>query len=110
MSLSGLMSEREPICEPRPLHAVPLALSDGSGSPGCEVVRREWVFRWALAVADVVAAALALVACVAVGDVRLTVLALLALPLMVVVGKGQSLYGRDELLVNKTTLDQAPQL
>jgi exopolysaccharide biosynthesis polyprenyl glycosylphosphotransferase len=110
MSLSGLMSEREPICEPRPLHAVPLAVAEGSGARSCEVVRRERVFRWALAVADVVAAAVALVACVALGDDRLTVLALLALPLVVVVGKGQSLYDRDELLVNKTTLDQAPQL
>ena len=110
MSLSGLMTEREPICEPTPLHAVPVAVAEDSGSRGSEIVRREWVFRWALAVADVVAAALALVACVALGDVRLTLFTLLALPLVVVVGKGQSLYGRDELLVNKTTLDQAPQL
>ena len=72
--------------------------------------RRDEVFRWALAVADVVAAMVALEACVILAGERLTPLAVLALPLVIVVGKLQHLYGRDELLVNKTTLDQAPQL
>jgi len=102
------MSERERILEPRPLHAVPPP--DLEASPRNEIVRRESVFRWALAVADVVAATLALVACVTLGNDGLTPFALLALPLMIVVSKGQRLYDRDELLVNKTTLDQAPQL
>jgi exopolysaccharide biosynthesis polyprenyl glycosylphosphotransferase len=69
------------------------------------------VFRRSLAVADVVAAAVALVICVNVlGDDGLRPVALLALPLIVVAGKAHGLYDRDELVVNKTTIDQAPAL
>jgi len=75
-----------------------------------EINRRESTFRWALAGADVVAASFALLACVTVDGGGLTPYALLALPLVIVVGKTQRLYDRDELLVNKTTLDQTPQL
>jgi exopolysaccharide biosynthesis polyprenyl glycosylphosphotransferase len=91
-------------------HAAAPADPAGAGSRRCEIARRESVFRWGLVLADVVAATLALLACVTLGNVRLTPFALLALPLVVVVGKGQRLYDRDELLVNKTTLDQGPQL
>jgi len=83
---------------------------EGSISRRLEIVQRESVFRWSLAVADVVAAIVALQACVLLADERLTPLGLLALPLALVVGQVQRLYSRDELLVNKTTLDQAPQL
>lgn len=78
--------------------------------PRASAARRDGVFRWALAVADMVAATLALEACVVLAGEQLTPLALVALPLVIVVGKLQHLYGRDELLINKTTLDQAPQL
>jgi exopolysaccharide biosynthesis polyprenyl glycosylphosphotransferase len=72
---------------------------------------REAVFRRSLALADVLAASLALVVCVNVlGDDRLRLVALLALPLVVVTGKAHRLYDRDELVVNKTTMDQAPAL
>ena len=37
-------------------------------------------------------------------------MALLALPLIIVAGKAHRLYDRDELVVNKTTMDQAPAL
>ena len=83
---------------------------EGSISRRLEIVQRESVFRWSLAVADVVAAIVALQACVLLADERLTPLGLLALPLALVVGQVQRLYSRDELLVNKTTLDQGPQL
>jgi len=72
---------------------------------------REAVFRRSLAVADVLAAALALFVCVNVlGEDRLRPVALLALPLIVIAGKAHRLYDRDELVVNKTTIDQAPAL
>jgi FlaA1/EpsC-like NDP-sugar epimerase len=72
---------------------------------------REAMFRRSLAVADVLAAAVALFVCVNVlGDDRLQPIALLALPLIVVAGKAHGLYDRDELVVNKTTMDQAPAL
>ncbi|MDX6689256.1 MAG: hypothetical protein QOG15_713 [Solirubrobacteraceae bacterium] len=72
---------------------------------------REAVFRRSLAAADILAAAVALVVCVNVlGDDRLNPIALLALPLIVVAGKAHGLYDRDELVVNKTTMDEAPAL
>ena len=72
---------------------------------------RESVFRRSLAVADVLAAAMALIVCVNIlGDDRLQPVALLALPLIVIAGKAHRLYDRDELVVNKTTVDQAPAL
>ena len=80
-------------------------------SPSQEVADREASFRRALALADVVAAALAVLLCVQVlGDDSLRPLALLSLPLVVLTAKVQSLYDRDELLINKTTLEETPQL
>jgi exopolysaccharide biosynthesis polyprenyl glycosylphosphotransferase len=76
-----------------------------------DVARREGVFRRSLALADVVAAAAAVfLAAVVLGHRALEPLALLALPLVVVVGKVVGIYDRDELLVNKATLDEAPRL
>ncbi|HEV2776921.1 MAG TPA: sugar transferase [Solirubrobacteraceae bacterium] len=75
------------------------------------IARRDAVFRRCLAVADVAAAGAALLLCIGVlGDDRLHLVTLFALPLVVVAGKISGLYDRDELLINKTTLDQAPQL
>jgi exopolysaccharide biosynthesis polyprenyl glycosylphosphotransferase len=72
---------------------------------------REAAFRRSLMVADVVAAAVALVVCVGVlGHASVRPVALLALPLIIFVGKAHGLYDRDELVVNKTTIDQAPAL
>ena len=89
--------------------AVEQPITEGAGR--CLILRREAVFRRGLAIADVLAAGLALMVCVSLlGDDHLTPLALLALPLVVVAGKAYRLYDRDELLINKTTLDQAPQL
>src|SRR6266545_6420733 len=79
--------------------------------PRREVPRRDATFRRALAFADIVAAACAVLLCVAgVGHDGLRPLALLALPLVVLAGKVAGIYDRDELLINKTTIDQAPQL
>jgi exopolysaccharide biosynthesis polyprenyl glycosylphosphotransferase len=79
--------------------------------PRREVARRDAIFRRSLGFADVVAAAFAVLLCVSVfGHDHLRPLALLALPLVVLAGKAQGIYDRDELLINKTTIDQAPQL
>lgn len=79
--------------------------------PRGEVARRDAIFRRSLGFADVVAAAFAVLLCVSVfGHDQLRPLALLALPLVVLAGKAQGIYDRDELLINKTTIDQAPQL
>ena len=76
-----------------------------------EVRRREAFFRRGLALSDMLAAALALWVCVnLLGDDSLRVVTLWAVPFVVVVGKLAGLYERDELLVNKSTIDEAPHL
>jgi exopolysaccharide biosynthesis polyprenyl glycosylphosphotransferase len=73
--------------------------------------RRDAVYRRSLAAADVLAAAFALVlAIVVLGGDSVKPLLILALPLVVVVGKIVGLYDRDEYLLHKTTLDEAPAL
>ena len=105
----GLRRWRRPVLAGLARAWVPKAIHEMT--PLEEVVRRDRTFRRSLAVADVVAAALSLGLCAVVfGDLRLQAPAVLALPLVVVAGKLQGIYDRDELLVNKTTIDQAPQL
>jgi exopolysaccharide biosynthesis polyprenyl glycosylphosphotransferase len=70
--------------------------------------RRDRAYKYALAAADVLAAALALfVVLTVMGDDRLTLAIFLAAPIIVVAGKVQGLYDRDELLIRKTTVDEA---
>ena len=89
----------------------------GAGAPITEgesqrdIARRDATFRHTLALADFFAAGFALVLCVSVAsDDRLRWTALLALPLVVVASKLNGLYDRDELLIHKTTIDEAPRL
>ncbi len=80
-------------------------------SPREEVARRDAIFRSSLVAADLLAAGIALLVCIdLVGVTALHPLAMLALPLLLLAGKAQNLYDRDELLINKTTIDQGPQL
>jgi exopolysaccharide biosynthesis polyprenyl glycosylphosphotransferase len=73
--------------------------------------RRDWTYRRALAAADLVAAAVAvLIGVAALGDDVLNPLALFALPLVALVGKLNGLYDRDEYVLHKTTLDEVPTL
>jgi len=89
--------------------AVERPIREGSGQHA--VLRRESIFRRSLAIADVLAAGIALAVCGSLlGDDTLSWVGLGALPLVVVAGKAYRLYDRDELLLNKTTLDQAPAL
>jgi len=80
-------------------------------APRSAVEQRDRLFRRALAYADLLSALGALLLTVTVlGDDRVRWTLLAALPLIVVAGKVQGLYDRDELLLRKSTLDEAPQL
>ncbi len=84
---------------------------DAEGRSRPSVVHRDRLYRDALAVADVVAALFALTLCLGVlGEDRLRQGILLAIPLVVLASKLYGLYDRDELVVNKRTLDEAPAL
>jgi exopolysaccharide biosynthesis polyprenyl glycosylphosphotransferase len=75
------------------------------------VLGREGTYRRALAVADVTAAAVALVAAIVLSGGSQAQPAVLALtPLLVLVNKLSGLYDRDDLVLKKTTLDEAPVL
>jgi len=79
------------------------------GRRGPAVLARDALFRRSLAAADVSSAALAVVVGVAwLGSDRLTPTLLLALPLVILVSKLVGLYDRDEHLLRKTTLEEAP--
>jgi exopolysaccharide biosynthesis polyprenyl glycosylphosphotransferase len=72
---------------------------------------REGLQRRALMLADVLAVALALaLALNAVGEPPSAVLLFLSLPAIVVINKAAGLYDRDELVLHKTTLEEAPAL
>jgi exopolysaccharide biosynthesis polyprenyl glycosylphosphotransferase len=92
----------------RPTFMGPRAIRERD--PSREVRRRDAIFRRSLATADVVAAAGAVLLAIAIVGDTLRPQLLLALPLVVVAAQLQGVYDRDELVVNKTTLDQAPQL
>jgi exopolysaccharide biosynthesis polyprenyl glycosylphosphotransferase len=73
--------------------------------------RRDEVYRRLLAAADVVAAGIAgAVAIPILGGDAVSPLVLLALPLAIMVAKVAGLYERDEHVLRKTTLDEAPAL
>ena len=73
--------------------------------------RRDAIHRRTLAVADVGSAAIAVLIGVPILEtIALNPGALLALPLVLVVGKLTGIYDRDEYLIRKTTLDEVPAL
>jgi exopolysaccharide biosynthesis polyprenyl glycosylphosphotransferase len=80
---------------------------EGLVSPGA--YRRDAIYRRTLIAADVIAATLAgLFAVTQVAGATLEPQILLALPIVVLVGKLLGLYDRDELVFHKSTLDEAP--
>jgi exopolysaccharide biosynthesis polyprenyl glycosylphosphotransferase len=82
------------------------------GGVGVDVAARDRIRRRVLAFTDLAAAGLALLVAVPLlGNYdRLRIWALLALPLLVVIDKAAGLYDRDQDLLNRTTLDEAPTL
>jgi exopolysaccharide biosynthesis polyprenyl glycosylphosphotransferase len=82
---------------------------EGLVSPGA--YRRDAIYRRGLVVADVLAAAVAgWFAVVGVAGATPEPSMLLALPLVVLLGKLLGLYDRDELVFHKSTLDEVPHL
>src|SRR3954452_2033084 len=71
---------------------------------------RDRAYRWSLAGADLLAAATAVLLMAPAGPAKLSLATILGIPLIALVAKLQGLYDRDELLLNKTTLDEAPKL
>src|SRR4051794_1435248 len=86
----------------------PAAIQDTHDEP-LEVQQRDRLYRRSLALADVAATLLAFAAAAALGA-EPGPAALLVIPFLVGVNKAQGLYDRDELLLRKTTIDDAPKL
>ncbi len=77
--------------------------------PNTAVLLRDRRYRRSLAVADALSALVALVfATNVLGGNQLSPRVLLGLPLVIVACKLRGLYDRDELIIRKTTLDEAP--
>ncbi len=85
-------------------------ISEARGPSAC--LRRDALFRRMLLIADLLAVVGAFVMTVEFShrSVALTWYALAALPIVVVCAKLLGLYDRDEALIRKTTLDEAPKL
>jgi exopolysaccharide biosynthesis polyprenyl glycosylphosphotransferase len=107
--------------DPRPVTRIrrfPRLVQLGAGPPViveapqaiADVRRRDRSYRRALACSDMAAVAASLGALAIGGGALLRLQTLLLLPLVVVLAKAYGLYDRDELLLNKTTIDEGPQL
>ena len=84
----------------------------GEGLSPTRTLRVDHRYRRSLALADVAACAFAVTFCIALlgnGD-RVSAGAVAALPLVVVISKILGLYDRDELVLRKSTLEEAPKL
>ncbi len=88
----------------------PSGVSGARGPAAC--MRRDSIFRRLLIVGDVAAlvAAFLLTVAVAGRPLHLTLAALAGVPVLIVCAKLAGLYDRDETLLRKTTLDEAPKL
>jgi len=108
----SLRENDPPLRRRRPLIATPRwlrsqAITEGEASP--ETLEREGLYRRALAVADVLAVVTALAVALPLnGESSATLL--IVVPLIVMLNKLSGLYDRDELVLNKTTLDELPKL
>ena len=81
------------------------------GSSGYLRLHRDTLSKWMLVPADVASTALAVALGVAViGSDRLSLAVLIPIPLVVLASKIMGLYDRDQHLLRKTTLDEAPAL
>ena len=80
------------------------------GQSRANVASREGLHRVALGVSDGLAATLALTLVVLAANDGFELLALAAAPLILIANKVAGLYGRDDLVLHKTTLEDAPAL
>jgi exopolysaccharide biosynthesis polyprenyl glycosylphosphotransferase len=72
--------------------------------------RRETVGRWALLAADMLSVAGSMLVVAALTGARFTVWVLVLVPLFALLAKMAGLYDRDQFVLDKTTLDEAPRL
>jgi hypothetical protein len=88
----------------------PLQITEARGPAAC--MRRDALFRRTLLVADTVAIVGAFVLTVALASrsLQLTWAGIVGVPILLVGAKLFGLYDRDETLLRKTTLDEAPKL
>jgi exopolysaccharide biosynthesis polyprenyl glycosylphosphotransferase len=97
-----------------PAWEVLTGVDDAPEAPGVSVLlRRDAVFRRSLGLIDVVAAYLALLFAVLVvhgGAVQVRPTAVLVAPFVLLVIKAIGLYDRDQHLLRKTTIDEAPSI
>jgi exopolysaccharide biosynthesis polyprenyl glycosylphosphotransferase len=95
-----------------PVRSRKLAKAQDRGPSIC--IRRETIFRRCLLGADILAVVCALTAAVSLAagatPARIVVEIAAAVPLLLVAAKLSGLYDRDDTLLRKTTLDEAPQL
>jgi exopolysaccharide biosynthesis polyprenyl glycosylphosphotransferase len=105
----GLRALRLPFIAPR-VQDISREIPEGGSNES--TFRRDMVYRRALGTADAISAGIALILGVVLLGEQDTVslLALAGVPLIVLVGKLAGLYDRDEHLLKKGTLDEAPQL
>jgi exopolysaccharide biosynthesis polyprenyl glycosylphosphotransferase len=82
----------------------------GEGSDSTATLARDTLYRRALALSDVLATCATMVAIIGVAGRSLSPSALAVVPLVVLLAKTLGLYERDELLVRKTTLEEASSL
>ena len=80
------------------------------GSRFATALRRERIIRRGLAVADSLAVLASLWFVASLGQGSLRPAALIAAPLLVAVAKSIGIYDRDEHVLHKTTIDEAPRL
>jgi exopolysaccharide biosynthesis polyprenyl glycosylphosphotransferase len=86
-------------------------LPSAGRNPNDAMAKRDAAFRRSLVLADVLAAITAtLVTVLVVGKERSSLATLVTVPLIVLLGKIMGIYDRQESLVRKSTLDEAPDL
>jgi len=73
-------------------------------------MRRDAIYRRLLAISDIVALIAALVLGGIVSGASATPFVLLSLPALIITAKVLGLYDRDQHLIRRTTLDEAPKL
>jgi len=78
--------------------------------PDSRIIAREGLQRRALIAADVGAAALSLMVLLWLADAGPSVAVFVLLPVLIAVNKAAGLYDRDEVVLRKTTLEDAPPL
>ena len=84
------------------------ALAIEEARAATRIIAREGLHRRALIAADVGAAALSLMALLWLADAGPSVAVFVLLPVLVAVNKAAGLYDRDEVVLRKTTLEEAP--